>query len=272
MAQGVDPLASVGARLREAARVISDLEAEYERSLRAKAVSETVQLRVDAVVHNQRSSLDYLANRLVEAATGAAAKKVYWPMQQSEVEYEGKLEQNMPGLRGARPDVEAAVKAQQRWQSGMEWLGRLNALRNPGTHVDLLPQTRVENRRNEVTGPGGGGVSWGPGVTFGSGVSVMGAPMDPRTQRPAFLPRGVSYQETVYVDWLLPDGRSAGWARAACVGPRGSGWAQVAGVTPAMHCTSRQKINAASVSQPSSWLTTSPGGRRRRSAGFRRAP
>jgi hypothetical protein len=209
MAQGSDPLASVGARLREAARGISDLEAEYERSLRAKEVSETVQLRVDAVVHNQRSSLDYLANRLVEAATGAPAKKVYWPMQQSEAEYEGKLEQNVPGLRGARPDVEAAVKARQRWQPGTEWLGRLNALRNPGTHIDLLPQTRVESRGNEVTGPGGGGVSWGPGVTFGSGVSVMGAPIDPGTQRPAFLPQGVSYRETVYVDWLLPDGRSA---------------------------------------------------------------
>jgi hypothetical protein len=91
----------------------------------------------------------------------------------------------------------------------MEWMGRLNALRNPGTHVDLLPQTRVENRRREVTGQGGGGVSWGDGVTFGSGVSVMGAPMDPHTQRPAFLPQGVTYKETVYIDWLLPDGRSA---------------------------------------------------------------
>lgn len=208
MGRCVDPLATVGVRLRAAARSISDLEAEYERSLRAKAVSETMQLCVDAVVHHQRSSLDYLANRLVEAATGVAPKKVYWPMQPSEAEYEGKLEQNMPGLRATRPDVEEAVKARQRWQSGTEWLGRLNALRNPGTHVDLLAQTRVENRRNEVTGPGGG-VSWGPGVTFGSGVSVMGAPMDPRTQRPASLPDGVSYKETVYVDWLLPDGRSA---------------------------------------------------------------
>lgn len=62
-------------------------------------------------MHNQRSSLDYLANRLVEAATGAPAKRVYWPMQPSEAEYEGKLEQNLPGLRAARPDVEAAVKA-----------------------------------------------------------------------------------------------------------------------------------------------------------------
>ncbi len=209
MTQSSEPLASVGARLRAASRAIEELESEYQRSLSAKAISETMQIGVDTVVHNQRSSLDYLANRLVEAATGAPAKKVYWPMQPSEAEYEGKLEQNLPGLRAARPDVEAAVKARQRWQAGMEWMGRLNALRNPGTHVDLLPQTRVESRRREVTGQGGGGVSWGPGVTFGSGVSVMGAPMDPRTQRPAFLPQGVTYQETVYIDWLLPDGRSA---------------------------------------------------------------
>ena len=46
-------------------------------------------------------------------------------------------------------------------------------------------------------------------MTFGGGVSVGGAPIDPRTQRPAYLPPGTAYRETVYVDWLLPDGRSA---------------------------------------------------------------
>ncbi len=167
--QSREPLASVGARLRAASRAIEELTSEYERSLSAKAISETMQIGVDAVVHNQRSSLDYLANRLVEAATGAAAKKAYWPMQPSEAEYEGKLEQYLPGLRAARADVEAAVKTLHRWQAGMEWMGRLNALRNPGTHVDLLPQVRVESRRREVTGQGGAGVSWGPGVTFGPG-------------------------------------------------------------------------------------------------------
>lgn len=76
-------------------------------------------------------------------------------MQQSEPEYEGKLEQNLPGLRSARPDVEAAVKARQRWQPRMDWMGWFNALQNPGTHVDLLPQIRVENRRHEVSQPDG---------------------------------------------------------------------------------------------------------------------
>lgn len=160
-------------------------------------------------MHNQRSLLDYLANRLVEAGTGRAGGKVYYPMQDNEAGYEGKLEQNLPGLRAARPNIESAVKARQRWQLGYEWLGRLNGLRNPNTHIDLLPQTRVEERRSEVQMQGGGSVSWGPGVTFGSGVSAGGAPVDPMTQRPAYLPAGTTYRETVYVDWRLPDGSSA---------------------------------------------------------------
>ena len=51
-------------------------------------------------------------------------------------------------------------------------------------HASLEPQVRKVQRRVNVTRQGQGGVSWGPGVTFGSGVSVMGAPIDPLTQLP----------------------------------------------------------------------------------------
>ena len=53
----------------------------------------------------------------------------------------------------------------------------------------------MEQRRITVSRPGGGAVSWGPGVTFGGSVSVMGAPIDPRTQRIVPTP-GVTKIET----------------------------------------------------------------------------
>ena len=62
--------------------------------------------------------------------------------------------------------------------------GGFNKLNNENNHQDLVEQTKTEHRRVNVSAPGGGGVSWGPGVTFGSGVSVMGVPIDPRTQLP----------------------------------------------------------------------------------------
>ena len=49
----------------------------------------------------------------------------------------------------------------------------------------MVEQTRTETKTVEVKSKtGGGSVSWDPGVTFGSGVSVMGVPIDPRTQMP----------------------------------------------------------------------------------------
>lgn len=46
-----------------------------------------------------------------------------------------------------------------------------------------MEQTRTEAKRVTVS-RGGGSVSWGTGVTFGAGVSVVGVPIDPRTQMP----------------------------------------------------------------------------------------
>lgn len=46
---------------------------------------------------------------------------------------------------------------------------------------------------------GSGSVSWGSGVTFGPGVSIMGEPVDPATQKTA------STVVTIYIDWLFAD-------------------------------------------------------------------
>ncbi len=56
-----------------------------------------------------------------------------------------------------------------------------------------------------MTSPtGGGGVSWGPGVSFGSGVRVMGVPIDPRTQLP--IPNDQVKTEIVtWVDFKFKD-------------------------------------------------------------------
>ena len=60
----------------------------------------------------------------------------------------------------------------------------------------------MEERRITVTGPSGGKVSWGPGVTFGSGVSVAGAPIDPRSQRIVPTP-GVTEEIEIWVSFEI---------------------------------------------------------------------
>ena len=47
-------------------------------------------------------------------------------------------------------------------------------------------------------------MSWGPGVSFGAGVSVMGVPIDPRTQMP--VPNNVVQTEVVtWVDFRFSE-------------------------------------------------------------------
>jgi hypothetical protein len=97
------------------------------------------------------------------------------------------------------------------------WLGILNDLAVQGKHIDLVPQTRIEERRITVTGPGGS-VSWSAGnVTFGSGVSVSGAPIDPKTQRIVPTP-GTMEKIEIWVNFLIAgyEVNAAGFCKDAC--------------------------------------------------------
>src|SRR5262249_2943578 len=78
-----------------------------------------------------------------------------------------------------------------------DWLATLRDLAAK-KHTRLVPQKRVEQRRVMVRGAGGGAISWGPGVTFGHGVSVMGARIDPTTQ----LPRPTAGVTTTSETWV----------------------------------------------------------------------
>jgi len=68
----------------------------------------------------------------------------------------------------------------------------------------LTPQKREEARQITVSGPSGE-VSWDESsVKFGTGVNIMGAPVDPRTQRIVPTP-GVTEKVEVWVSFILED-------------------------------------------------------------------
>ncbi|MGB7621809.1 MAG: hypothetical protein WBN92_05620, partial [Terriglobia bacterium] len=105
-----------------------------------------------------------------------------------------------PGLRSAAPAVLADLEGVQPYQKGFGWLGHLNRVNNENKHGDLVEQVRSENVETRVTGQGGGQVSWTSGVTFGSGVSVMGVPIDPVTQLPVPSPL-IKVERITWVDF-----------------------------------------------------------------------
>ena len=133
-------------------------------------------------------------------AAGSSSDRFYFPILPDKKTFNARIDQWFPGLRRSAPAVVTVLEEVQPFQSDQEWLGQFNQVNNMNKHGDLVEQTRVESQRTKVTGQGGGQVSWGPGVTFGDGVSVMGVPVDPMTQLPVPHP-SIKVERITWVDF-----------------------------------------------------------------------
>ena len=178
------------------------IEAEYKQSLHAKLIGAELRIEIKNLCENLRSVLDYIARAIHERYCPGAARndRFYFPILPDKKSFESKLDQWFPGLRQIAPRVAAVLEAVPPFQDGQGWLGQFNRLNNENKHENLVEQTRVESQETTVTGRGGGQVSWTSGVKFGSGVSVMGVPIDPRTQLPVPHP-SVKVQRVTWVDF-----------------------------------------------------------------------
>jgi hypothetical protein len=189
--------ASIEALLRKANADFADLKPTYEASLNQKVVQEDLKVAIKNIFENLRSCLDYMGQDIFEAHCSVSTKptKLYFPIRWTEGEFRQVLGKDYPNLETSSKAVVDVLEAVQPYRD--PWLGSFNKLNNHNKHQDLVEQTRVEAKHITVS-RGGGRVSWGPGVTFGSGVSVMGVPVDPRTQMP--VPNSVL--QTNIVIWV----------------------------------------------------------------------
>jgi hypothetical protein len=216
--------ASIDALLKHADSVLAKIEAEYQESLHAKSIDAAMRIDIKNLCENLRSALDYLAHEVRESFChqARADAKFYFPILPDQATFGARVDQWYPGLRSAAPSVVADLEAVQPYQKGFEWLGYLNKINNENKHGDLVEQIRNETVETRVTGQGGGQVSWGPGVTFGSGVSIMGVPIDPRTQLPVPSP-AVKVERITWVDFQFAGIRISALAllKASVAGVRG---------------------------------------------------
>ncbi len=158
--------------------LIEKIEEEYKNSLTLQTVSDELLVDIKDYLGNLRSALDYLR---------AKVSGHNFPICKTEKEFENATA-DLPD------ELKTMFKKFQPFQ-GNEWIGRFNILNNKSKHLTLIPQKRKEIIETRVTHPSGGGVSWSQGVTFGSGVSVMGVPIDPRTQMP--IPNNIVKTERI---------------------------------------------------------------------------
>jgi hypothetical protein len=187
---------------------LAKVEADYTSSLTAKSVSDDLKIDIKNLLGNLRSALDYLAHdmRDTHCAPGSGASRFYFPIAQSASDFAGIMRNWYPGLETAAPDLYKYLESVQPYHGDhTRWLSEFNKLNNGNKHEQLVEQTRTETEWIEVKSPGGSTVGWNPAaVTFGSGVSIGGTSVDPKTQMPVPTAKQ-QVKKTVWVDFKFKD-------------------------------------------------------------------
>lgn len=173
----------IDALIRRAHSDFENLKTDYDRSLEEKQVAEDLKVSIKNIFENLRSCLDYLAHEIHEnhCSHTSKPKKLYFPIRVTQSEFNAVMDKDFKDLELNSKSIFDILGQIQPFND--PWLRKFNKLNNKNKHEDLTPQSRREEKRVEVSNSDGK-VSWGTGVTFGSGVSVMGVPIDPRTQLP----------------------------------------------------------------------------------------
>lgn len=188
---------SIEALIRKARTAASDLKGAYQKCLHEQNISDYLKVDIKNVFENLRSCLDFFAHDIFEHYCKGEPGKLYFPICDVPASFQGRIKSAFPGLGTNAPMVMNHLESVQPYKDA--WLKNFNALNNLNKHQQLVEQTRTESRQVEVQHPTGGKVTWNQGnVRFGSGVSILGVPIDPRTQ----LPIPNSTVETKMVVWV----------------------------------------------------------------------
>ena len=204
--------ASIEALLTKAADQVERITSEYAASLHAKKIAPALRVDIKNACENLRSALDYLAADLRQQfCPNAARENFYFPILPDPATFDAKLDKWFPGLRESVPQLASELELLQPYHQDQEWLGQFNRVNRENKHGDLVEQTRVATSETTVSGSTGK-VSWRPdSVIFGPGVSILGAPIDPRTQLPQKGSQ-VQVKQVVWVDFQFRGlGVSALW-------------------------------------------------------------
>ena len=215
--------------LDRADELLSDLEEEYKRCLQAQKITQRAKNLSHEVLEKLRHALDhamrrawerYVAPNLSEGDRERA--RVYFPICSDLKSFRSTLGYaRVADLDQAHPkSYNFLLKKQPFIYPENQWLAHLTKIAGEGKHVRLAPQKAIEKvGRIKVSRPGHGEASWDPSkVKFGAGkVEIMGAPVDPSTQRIVPTP-GVNEQVEIWVAFTFEGyGLNAlGFCKEAC--------------------------------------------------------
>ena len=192
---------------------IENIKIEYEDCLTKQNISDKARLLTHETLSHLRSALDYVMNTFWEKAISPnlseaerKTARIYFPICKDTGTFQSTLGRGkMADLETSHPKMHAFLLQKQPFSStDNNWLNILAKISAEGKHTKLTPQVRNEQLRISVTRKeSGGGVSWDPSaVRYDNGVSIMVAPVNPKTQRIVPTP-GVVERKEIWVSFIL---------------------------------------------------------------------
>lgn len=205
-----DKVALLKSMVERADALLGDLRSIYDRDLEAQQVSPEALNLTHEVIEKCSNALDQSMALLFEREIKPHLERVptrggYFPAAGDEQSYRSTLGQwGAADLANLNPQVDAKLRSLQPFADGANAIyGKIKSFA-AHKHNGLKPQKRLQEKRVTVSRSGMGGVSWGSGVTFGSGVSVMGVPINPITQMPVH-DRGIDVAVEQWVSFLIEE-------------------------------------------------------------------
>lgn len=173
--------------------LLKELEDEYNKSLSLQKVSDRALVITHEVVEKLSNLLDQIANKiwlkevginLTEEEKIKVGKRIYFPAQTKKEDFDNKLvEWKAKDAENNYPNLYKFFKKLQPFNSQDNlWIKYLKELASK-KHVDLIPQKKQVITNITYSNANGTVMFNAESVQFGAGASILGAPVDPITQR-----------------------------------------------------------------------------------------
>ena len=180
----------IQSQLDRAKELLQELKKACDNDLQTKNVSGKTKNLSQEVLLKVRHLLDQSIYKFFEkhylpnlSEKDKKSAKVYFPTVSKNDDLRSVFGRaKMSDLETNHQDFYKFIDSVQPYNQNYLWLKYLTNYASE-KHIRLTPQTKTETKRVTVSRGGGAG-SWGSGVTFGGGVSIMGVPIDPATQMP----------------------------------------------------------------------------------------
>ena len=201
---------SLKAQLERTNELIIELETEYDKCLDKKDVSDRAGVVTHEVIEKLSNILDQSARmiwrkHLAISLTDQDKRRamIYFPKSKDRHSFDSTigrwmikdLEKNNPKIFNFFLSKQPFLSSNNNW---LEILGQLASQK----HIDLVPQKKEEITHIKISSKAGTVHLISEQVKFGSGVSILGAPVDPNTQRIIPTP-GVEEKIEKWVSFVL---------------------------------------------------------------------